>query len=282
MGSAGFRQIHPEIWDDPWFMDLNPNEKLVFIYLFSNSRSSLSGLYEINTRKMAFDLAMDEETVKGALTTISEAKKIYLEGNYIFVVNLFKRHFSKSPTNITRIKKDINSIKDCEPKRVCIQNFELLTGYQYSIDRVSTHYKQGKDTRALKDKIRQDEDIDKIRKDEDEDEENTCCISDNEQLEKIFIGCYVKETGLPLTDDMLIPSDREALETMVKVGATLEDFKAGIDWMKENNHPIMGIRSLDGPVLFEFQKRKGGTKSYNKFTTGKYAKFIKNNQGDQL
>ena len=47
---ANYRQIHTQIWRDNWFLDLEPDEKLLFIYLFSNDSTNLAGLYEIHQR----------------------------------------------------------------------------------------------------------------------------------------------------------------------------------------------------------------------------------------
>ncbi len=43
---ADFRNIHTHIWKDAWFCELQPDEKLLFIYLFSNERASVCGMYE--------------------------------------------------------------------------------------------------------------------------------------------------------------------------------------------------------------------------------------------
>ena len=44
---ANFRAIHTQIWKDEWFVDLTINQKVLFIYLFSNEASSFTGLYKI-------------------------------------------------------------------------------------------------------------------------------------------------------------------------------------------------------------------------------------------
>ena len=43
---ASYRQIHTKMWTDPWFIDLATDEKLVFIYLFSNDRVNVLGIIE--------------------------------------------------------------------------------------------------------------------------------------------------------------------------------------------------------------------------------------------
>jgi len=51
---ADYRQIHTRIWKDSWFIELEPCDKLLFIYLFSNERASVSGIYDISIKVMAF------------------------------------------------------------------------------------------------------------------------------------------------------------------------------------------------------------------------------------
>ena len=42
-----YRQIYTEVWRDPWFLNLESDGKLLYIYLFSNERTNVLGLYEI-------------------------------------------------------------------------------------------------------------------------------------------------------------------------------------------------------------------------------------------
>ena len=44
---ANYRQIHTQIWRDNWFLDLEADEKLLLIYLFSNDNSNQAGIYEL-------------------------------------------------------------------------------------------------------------------------------------------------------------------------------------------------------------------------------------------
>jgi len=152
MTNTGYRQIHPEIWSDPWFAELSPQEKLIFIYLFSNERSSLSGLYEITLRQIAFDTCLDIKIISSALNKFQESGKISRQDNYIFVANLLKRHYSASPKIKTRIIGDVNNIPDCEPKRVWIQKYSELIGYRYGID-TETH--KIKEDKIKEDKIKE-------------------------------------------------------------------------------------------------------------------------------
>ena len=138
MANAGYRQIHPEIWSDPWFLELTPNEKLIFIYMFSNDRTSLSGLYEISVKQILFETGVPEQDFIDLIEKCKRDKKIVRDENIFFVVNLLKRHFSRSSKVITRIKNDVGCIPDCEPKRVFMDKYSQLIGYRYPID-TQTH-----------------------------------------------------------------------------------------------------------------------------------------------
>jgi hypothetical protein len=46
---------------DQWFAELSAEEKLLFVYLFSNERASVSGLYESPIRVMAFETSLGEK-----------------------------------------------------------------------------------------------------------------------------------------------------------------------------------------------------------------------------
>lgn len=166
MGNAGYRQIHPEIWGDPWFVELTSDEKLLFIYMFSNERTSLSGLYEISKRQISFDTKLSNSMVSATLEKFHNDKKIISDNNIYFVVNQFKRHFSRSPKVITRVRKDIDSIRECVPKEACKCLYAKLIGHPYNTDIVSIDYPYNTDTethKIRKDKIRKDEE--KIKKD---------------------------------------------------------------------------------------------------------------------
>ena len=64
---AGYRQIHTQIWKDEWFLDLEPQAKLLFIYLFGNENTSLSGIYKLPLKVILFETGLDKEYVVNTL-----------------------------------------------------------------------------------------------------------------------------------------------------------------------------------------------------------------------
>jgi hypothetical protein len=50
------RYINDNIREDNYIMDLDPSEKLLFIYLLTNNKVSLCGIYELHIRKIEMEL----------------------------------------------------------------------------------------------------------------------------------------------------------------------------------------------------------------------------------
>jgi len=113
---ANYRQIHVSIWKDEWFLDLDPREKLLFIYLFSNESTSLAGIYKIPLKVIAFETCLDTEYVLGAIDKFSQAGKVHYDNGIVWVVNMWRYHESKSPKVQQRKDTDIASIPDCALK----------------------------------------------------------------------------------------------------------------------------------------------------------------------
>lgn len=136
---AGYRQIHTSIWKDEWFLDLEPDDKLLFIYLFSNDSASVAGIYKLALKVIAFETGLSLPNVKAALNRFSEAGKVYYQDGVVWVKNLRKYNESASPKVVTKIESDLADIPDGEIKRMYTA-FYGGDGPGYPIDTVSIPY----------------------------------------------------------------------------------------------------------------------------------------------
>jgi hypothetical protein len=146
---AGYRQIHTRMWSaDQWFADLQPEFKLLFIYLFSNERTSVSGLYELPLRVMAFETGLEKDVILAGLEAFAKANKVLYDPatGVVYVRNMFKYQGSASPRVKDRIKADLKAIRDCALKTLWLQEYSVSIGYIDGRDTVSIGYEEGKDT----------------------------------------------------------------------------------------------------------------------------------------
>lgn len=126
-----FRQVHTKAWSDNWFVELPPEGKLLFLYLITNERASISGIYECPLRIMVFETGLDEATVNEQLAGFATAEKAYYDhdAGVVWVRNLRKYHETGSPKVQTKITSDIVQVPECD-----VLNMYLDA---YGIDRVS-------------------------------------------------------------------------------------------------------------------------------------------------
>ena len=113
---ANFRQIHVSIWKDAWFLDLEPQEKTLFIYMITNESTNLAGLYKIAFKVICFETGLEKEFVSNTLDKFSRADKVYYMDGVAWVVNLRKYHETTSSKVQTRILRNLHDIPDCELK----------------------------------------------------------------------------------------------------------------------------------------------------------------------
>jgi hypothetical protein len=83
-------------WDDEWFVDLNPHQKLMFMYFCDNC--DIAGFYELSLRKMSFDLNMSADDVKTAFKGLNKSYIISKDKKVLFLKNFIK-HQKNTPLN---------------------------------------------------------------------------------------------------------------------------------------------------------------------------------------
>jgi len=136
---ADYRQIHTKIWNDEWFLDLDSDAKLLFIYLFSNPRACLAGIYDIPLKVICFDTDLSKDFVTATLEDFESQGKAYYQDGWIFVPKLVKYNAGniKSPKVQANLRATIESLNGTRLKALWIQLYGNLIGYQYHIDTIS-------------------------------------------------------------------------------------------------------------------------------------------------
>lgn len=124
--SGIFRQVFSYMWSDPWFETLELDEKLLFVYLVTNSHSSISGIYEITKRVIAFETGIPEERVVEILQAMEvDGRVLYDDAeSIVWVVNMRSYQCNNSPKQIKRAEDDVMLIPNCKVK-------ELYLNYYY-------------------------------------------------------------------------------------------------------------------------------------------------------
>ena len=126
------RIINTKIWDDSYFSELKVDEKLLFIYLLTNTLTNISGIYEIWLKRIIFDTWISEKRVLEIINKFENDNKIYLRYWYIMIKN-FVIYQKLNPSVKKWIEREINLL----PKDILIEfywlNKQNLTPYVQSV-----------------------------------------------------------------------------------------------------------------------------------------------------
>ena len=105
------RYINTKFWDDIYVSNLDPIEKLLFLYFLTNPVTDICGIYEIPFKRVALDTGIDKEMVEKIIRRFENDDKIYYIDGWIFVKN-FAKHQAVNPSiqkGIERNKEEIPS-----------------------------------------------------------------------------------------------------------------------------------------------------------------------------
>jgi len=229
---ANYRQIHTKIWRDNWFLELDTDEKLLFIYLFSNDNSNLAGIYELNERIIQLETGLDKTRIREILNKFELANKVHFRDGIVWIVNMHKYHSNAGLKVQKNIENIVLDLPDCEIKqKYCIANGITTENtpcipYPYPMDTLS--YSKSNSKSKLKSKSKTEE--------EEEKETPAGGTVTSAQSQKISsITDHIQKTGLQLK-----PTDEQAIQQLAAVFKT-PDIHDAIDHMAAHtNRPNVG------------------------------------------
>jgi len=89
--SEKLRSVNTRFWDDAYIQGLTPTDKLLFLYLLTNTLTNLIGIYEITQKRMEFDTGIGSQMIRKGLERFERDKKVFYVDGYIILPN-FLRH----------------------------------------------------------------------------------------------------------------------------------------------------------------------------------------------
>ena len=91
------RSISTSIWSDEWFESLDSDNKLLWLYLLSNSKTNMIGIYELpSIKRLSFEIGLSTETIRKGFELFTKDSKALFYDNYAFLVN-WTKHQSYNP-----------------------------------------------------------------------------------------------------------------------------------------------------------------------------------------
>ena len=81
------RSLNTAFWSDTWVEELEPMQKLLFIYLVTNEKTNMLGIYEASVKKISFETGIVPLVVKTYLKDFEKAEKVKYIDNRVILIN---------------------------------------------------------------------------------------------------------------------------------------------------------------------------------------------------
>lgn len=124
--SDTYRSVRDSFWTDPDILDMTPEEKLFYVWLFTNSHLDTCGCYQVSVRTIEYETALPREQVLMLLQSFISAKRIlYCEENKEIILLKWKKNnegfFKENNKNsIKAIRLGADKIKTPEFKDIVL------------------------------------------------------------------------------------------------------------------------------------------------------------------
>jgi hypothetical protein len=105
------RMVRTDFWSDKYIVELDPSEKLAFIYLFTNARNNLCGMYQLSEKLMSFECGFDPYVTKNILERFEKDGKIKRVDGWVAIKNNIKNQAFNNPKIITGINREVSELK---------------------------------------------------------------------------------------------------------------------------------------------------------------------------
>jgi len=156
----GYTPIQHRFWSDGWVRQLNALDRYLFLYLLTNERVSITGIYELPLDIMANESGIDEKDLRISMLSRLEPKIYYREG-WVIIINYPKHRVSNSPKYLTGFSRAFSSL----PRPIQ----DIAKGYGYPIDTIS-HKDIDKDINKISGSTKVEHEIKEIKVNEEGEE----------------------------------------------------------------------------------------------------------------
>ena len=144
------RYVNTNFWEDSYTANLDPSEKLIFLYLLTNSCTNIAGVYQITLKRIACDTGIDRDMVLKILERFKKDNKTdYIDG-WMVIKNFIKHQNLNSHLVTKGIENELEKVPDYIKEEI---------GYVYDIDTLSNMHL----IKLNSVKLNQDKDKDKIK-----------------------------------------------------------------------------------------------------------------------
>lgn len=105
------RYINVRTWSETWFEDLSATDKLVWIYLNTNSSTNMLGAYNTSIRRLAYECHISEPAVRRSIKKLEVIKKVIYHEGYVIIIDWMAQQ-SMNPSMKIAARKEYDKLPE--------------------------------------------------------------------------------------------------------------------------------------------------------------------------
>jgi len=109
------RILHTRFWQDSYVVGLTYKEKLTFLYLLTNDRVGLTGIYELPDRYIQMDVGLTRPELQKIKTNFQKSGKFFFSDGWVVILNV--NRYNNYVSN-EKVKKAYNRELENVPEKL--------------------------------------------------------------------------------------------------------------------------------------------------------------------
>lgn len=106
------RIINTRFWNDTWIREnLNALDRYFFIYLLTNDKTNISGIYEIPLSTIALETGLDKEELTKTMFPKLKPKVYYRDG-WVVLTNFLRYQHTNSDSVVQGMVRELNDVPE--------------------------------------------------------------------------------------------------------------------------------------------------------------------------
>ena len=111
MKDMKYRQIKTSFWEDGYTLKLSHLEKVLFLYLFTNPKVNMTGIYELPDVLICPTLGCTVDELNQMKKKFEQDEKYYFYDGWVYINNFSKHNkYSSAQNIIDSFMRDLNAI----------------------------------------------------------------------------------------------------------------------------------------------------------------------------
>lgn len=128
------RYINTRFWSDSYADTLDPVEKLLFLYLLTNERTNVAGVYELPIKIMAVETGIEKNMVEKILKRFVRDGKIVTHSGWINIINSDKHQNTNNSKIMQGIKRVLDEVPQDIMSHLCLMHAQSHSDLDSNLD----------------------------------------------------------------------------------------------------------------------------------------------------